>query len=517
MSRRVLLVDTDVDALGALASALRARGILVANASDAFEAVEQAFQSRPDVVLVDRTPRREQDLVARLRGRPRAHRHRRCSASSSPAQAGALGRRARSSARDLDHVISRIAQASPRASRVPLEQELRGNLEQMPMVDLLQLLTMNRRSGVLGITTALRRGRGAPRRGRGDRRRVPPPRGREGVLPPPRRARGSLRVLAGRAGGRAPAHRRRRRSSSWRRCGRSTRCSAAARELAADGEALLLRRGPAPPRDPAGPSARRRRARARGACSGSRAASTSCSTSTRATDLAVLEALVALDAAGRLRRVPIAELTTPFAPLEQLPVLRSLVTRLTRAGFAPPPRLVIAAGGQAHARARARRPPHHRRGRAQRRAAARLAAARCSAPSASATASSSRSPACPPTTPSRRPGRSRCPARPRSSASADAGGTALEAHCEAVEVMLIDAESVMGSLDVAVPGAGGRARPLGAGDRRRRVSRPARLKPWSHAPLPAPCPARSLQLSLGAARIRASPAAPAPADRTARC
>ena len=40
MSRRVLLVDTDVDALGALASALRARGILVANASDAFEAVE---------------------------------------------------------------------------------------------------------------------------------------------------------------------------------------------------------------------------------------------------------------------------------------------------------------------------------------------------------------------------------------------------------------------------------------------------------------------------------------------
>ena len=34
----------------------------------------------------------------------------------------------------------------------------------------------------------------------------------------------------------------------------------------------------------------------------------------------------------------------------------------------------------------------------------------------------------------------------------DAGGPALEAHCNAVEVMLIDAESVMGALDVAVPG-----------------------------------------------------------------
>jgi hypothetical protein len=34
---------------------------------------------------------------------------------------------------------------------------------------------------------------------------------------------------------------------------------------------------------------------------------------------------------------------------------------------------------------------------------------------------------------------------------AGAGGRALEAHCEAVEVMLIDAESAMGALDPAVP------------------------------------------------------------------
>jgi hypothetical protein len=33
----------------------------------------------------------------------------------------------------------------------------------------------------------------------------------------------------------------------------------------------------------------------------------------------------------------------------------------------------------------------------------------------------------------------------------EAGGPALEAQCELVEVMLIDAESVMGAIDVAVP------------------------------------------------------------------
>jgi hypothetical protein len=34
----------------------------------------------------------------------------------------------------------------------------------------------------------------------------------------------------------------------------------------------------------------------------------------------------------------------------------------------------------------------------------------------------------------------------------DAGGEALAAHCEALELLLIDAESLMGSLDVAAPG-----------------------------------------------------------------
>src|SRR5205823_5310718 len=65
-----------------------------------------------------------------------------------------------------------------------------------------------------------------------------------------------------------------------------------------------------------------------------------------APDLVILDLLARFTNAGRVRRIPLAALTTPIAPPEQLPVLRSLVGRLTRAGFAPPPRLVIAASAK---------------------------------------------------------------------------------------------------------------------------------------------------------------------------
>ncbi len=119
MSRRVLLVDTDVDALGALASALRARGILVANASDAFEAVEQAFQARPDVVLVDKRLDDEQDVARAFDVVPEL--------SDIPVLRLAQGRSASELGpgevlrADLDHVVSRIAEASPRASSATLD------------------------------------------------------------------------------------------------------------------------------------------------------------------------------------------------------------------------------------------------------------------------------------------------------------------------------------------------------------------------------------------------------------
>ncbi|HVY46776.1 MAG TPA: hypothetical protein VHB21_12905, partial [Minicystis sp.] len=170
-----------------------------------------------------------------------------------------------------------------------------------------------------------------------------------------------------------------------------------------------------------------------------------------APDLEVLEALVALDAAGKIRRVPISEVTTPFAPAEQLPVLRSLVRRLTRLGFAPPPRLVIAAGVQrmpalAHAVRRIGDavPPSDLPPRAP---LPRLLGTLRLGDGVELSLTGL------PTDPTFAP--TWALALPGAAAVVrlhEAGGRTLEAQCDALEVTLIDAESLMGALDVAVPG-----------------------------------------------------------------
>ena len=442
MSRRVLLVDTDVDALGALASALRARGIQVANASDGFEAVEQAFQSRPDVVLVDGRLDDEQDLVRAFEVVPEL--------ADIPVLR-LVRRDALDEVRpdevlrtDVDHVISRIALASPRASHVPLDQELRGNIEQMPMVDLLQLLTMNRRSGALGITTV--HGAGEVRLSEG-----------EVVSAVYRRLEGEkafYRMLGEREGRFAfspgtPAGVRQLTSPTSQLLMEAMRqvdeVQHRRRELSA--EALRFVDGPLP----ADLSAERAAlARDLSALLALPRSLDDLLDDHPATDLAMLEALVALDGVGRLRRVPLADLTTPFAPPEQLPVLRSLVTRLTRAGFSPPPRLVIAAS-------------------VRRISSLALALRRITdalAPTEQLPSASLPRPlgtlrlgdgvdlaltglpvddAFAPTWALALPGAGAVVRL------AGAGGRALEAHCEAVEVMLIDSETLTSSLDTASP------------------------------------------------------------------
>lgn len=172
---------------------------------------------------------------------------------------------------------------------------------------------------------------------------------------------------------------------------------------------------------------------------------------TSAPDLIILDALATLMSAGKIRRIPIAELTTPFAPPEQLAVLRSLVSRLTRPGFAPPPRLLIAAS--------IKRMPALAN--AIRRISDTIAPALPPSPAAVprplgtlrlgdgvelALTGLPTEEMFAPTWALALPGAA---AVVRLN---DAGGPLLEAHCDAVEVMLIDAEGVMGSLDVAAPG-----------------------------------------------------------------
>jgi len=62
-----------------------------------------------------------------------------------------------------------------------------------------------------------------------------------------------------------------------------------------------------------------------------------------ALDLELLEALHAMMNRGLLRRIPRSALVTALASHDKLPILRALVSRLPRDGFAGPPRLVVAA------------------------------------------------------------------------------------------------------------------------------------------------------------------------------
>jgi hypothetical protein len=460
-TRKVLLVDADVNALGALASALRARGVTVFNASEVFDAVEEAFRARPDVVLFADQVIGENDLraaflaVPELAHTPLLHLFR-DDTGATTAGPGSVPRA------DLDQIVSRIAAVAPRVERPVLDQEISGNLEQMPLGDLLQFLSMNRRSGVLSITTA--RGSGEVHLAEGDvidasYRRLDGEKALYRLFGEPA---GRFAFQAGEA-----AKTRRISSPTGQLLMESMRQVDEGRrrrtEFTPAGEALVLDEPPT--LTSAGRNALSAALGLNKAASGNPVAAVGRELAVllqiprsldeildhlKAPDLVILEALGVLFAGGKMRRVPLVELTTPFAPPEALPVLCSLVTRLTRAGFDAPPRLVIAA--------------ESRRFAALANAIRRIADA-VAPPEVAPTAAIPRllgtlrlgdgvelallglptEDAFSPTWPLALPG---VAAVVRVHG---AGGAALEAHCTAVETMLIDADSLMSAINLASP------------------------------------------------------------------
>ncbi|WP_104986157.1 DUF4388 domain-containing protein [Sorangium cellulosum] len=514
-----------MDALGALASALRARGLTVTNANGAFEAVEQAFKRRPDIVLAARSVDEDSALADAFAAVP--------DLADTPMlflvddAEGELGpddvQRS-----DVDHIVSRITEASPRGSKPTPLQEIRGDLQQVPLVDLLQLLAMNRRSGVLGITTPA--GAGELRLSAG-----------EVIDAVYRRLEGEkalYRLLGERDGHFAfspgePASVRRIMAPTSRLLMEALRQVDEVQrrrvELAPNGEAFLLTEPPSDELDlsplqtsadeaagdtdaedqegnedaglpsvpsallpPSGPRARAgsmpppptlRAAEpaavkpepTRGSVAppallmgGDPAERLLVAAKVTALlqmphnldelldeisapDLLILEVLMELTAAGKIRRISLADLTTPFAPPEQFAVLRSLVTRLSRPGFAPPPHLVLAASARrmttlshavrriADAAVPAEPPPHAplprplgviRLGEGVELALVGLPVEDNIAPT--------------------------WPLALHGAAAVvrldHAGTDALAAHCEALELMILEAEVMMGPLDLASPG-----------------------------------------------------------------
>lgn len=446
MSRKVLLVDVDVDALGALASALRARGLTVFNASEAFEAVEQAFQRRPDVVLAARGVEGSQDLIDAFRVVPEI--------ADLPllflvddADATLAGDEVPRA--NVDLVISRVIELSPREPDKAPAQEIRGNVEQMPLVDLVQMLAMNRRSGLLAATTSNGAGEvridggevvdAVFRRLEGEKalyRLLGERDGRFAFTPGeasgPRRITSSTSMLLMEAMRQVDELRRRR------------------KELAPNNEALLFEEiSQASPRpDPSGPPSPLAREVVQ--LLQIPRSIDELLDELPAPDLELLDVVARLSQSGKLRLVPIAELTTPFATPEQLPVLRSLVSRLARPGFQPPPRFVIAASAKrmpalAHAIRRitdaiAPNEPPPRAALPRALGTLRLGdgvdLALTGLPGDEAFA---------PTWSLALPGAAAVVRL------GEAGGKALEAYCESLEITLLEAESVMGEIDVAVP------------------------------------------------------------------
>ena len=358
MSRKVMILHGDVDALGTLASALRARGLVVSIASEVFDAVEQAYQKKPHVLLAAKELDREGDLSAALAAVP--------SLTElplyyliDPASKKPLGPRDVKRT-DVDRIASLILEVALRETVSDAHNELRGNVQQMPLVDLLQLLTMNQRSGTLSVT--------AP--GGGGEVRLADGQIVDAIY---RRVEGEkalFRLLAVQAGQFAfvpgePAPRKIQTTTNallMEAMRQIDELRQLRRELAPASEVFLANElftipavsgAPPPTSIPGEEAAQRVERETLAALQVPRGIDELCD-EVAASDLEVATALSKLLSSGRVHAMPLSSLTAPFAPEGQLSILRALVARLTPKGFLPPPRLVIAASlrrmlGLAHA------------------------------------------------------------------------------------------------------------------------------------------------------------------------
>lgn len=154
---RVLVVDADYNTLGTLARALRARGHHVTLCTDGRTGLQRAVESAPDVVLVDRdiSVVDAQTFLDVLRDNPRTSSAHAFVLSASEQAAGAFDTRTEVLVKPF-HVAEVTARIEHilRAQRAPRrEPELRGDLEQVALFDLLQVFSVNRRTGTLRVET----------------------------------------------------------------------------------------------------------------------------------------------------------------------------------------------------------------------------------------------------------------------------------------------------------------------------------------------------------------------------
>jgi hypothetical protein len=149
--RSVLLIEPDVDLLGALASRLRSRGFNVLIADGLEGGVERAASEDVLAVLVSSALLWEVEGFERLKNLGSL---RDAAFFVLVDDAGSALQPHELPADDVELIARRLYALPNRVTAGPEEGgDFRGDLQQVSTVDLLQLLAMNRRSGTLAINT----------------------------------------------------------------------------------------------------------------------------------------------------------------------------------------------------------------------------------------------------------------------------------------------------------------------------------------------------------------------------
>ena len=172
MTFSVLIVDAELEVLGELASGLRALGLDVTIADSPTLALERARTRRPDALVIERSFARHTDLLEQLAADRQLATIPRLLMTDAPSgdalldgalpngalpngglPNNTLPREPLLDRRDCA-ALARSLYELPRKRAAAREGDFRGDLTQLGVVDLLQLLSMNRRSGALTISTA---------------------------------------------------------------------------------------------------------------------------------------------------------------------------------------------------------------------------------------------------------------------------------------------------------------------------------------------------------------------------
>ena len=165
-ARKVLLADPDVGAIRALTKALRARGYQAMHAPDGSKALEVSVLRHPDVILFDETCTliEARSFIQILGSNPRTEDIPVVVTTTSRdldkfrlLREGVLQKPF-----NIDEVIARIDHLCRRAEAATQlkgdAREIEGGLAQLPLPDLMQIMSMNRRTGRLSLVHGQERG-----------------------------------------------------------------------------------------------------------------------------------------------------------------------------------------------------------------------------------------------------------------------------------------------------------------------------------------------------------------------